>query len=242
MKNRKGRGAKWCHCFASDNRENSGSQILKKISTFTLVEVTMTIVVITIGMMGIMALFPIGFQATKRAVGDNYSSELSDQFLNLVAMQCKSDWGNWVTGGASQIPTDKAGTATLDDQATLLGNVEAGGDQVVPVVTGIYKSDPAKGLYYVDAKSGSMTDFSAVMALWQEAIPYRYDKDGDGNINTSDYIDTNGDGTVDDLDASATIPNTKAVRLYLEVSWPASIPYKQREKRYYVRDVFNPAP
>ena len=247
MKNRKSRWTKLCYWFAFNHRENSDSQVHKKISLFTLVEVTMAIGVITVGMMGIMALFPIGFQATKRAIGDNYSSELAEQLLNLVSMQCKaydgngsvvgSDaWGEWITddanygsGSPKLIPEYKAGTSNLEEQATRLGNVGPGGSQVVPDVTGMYYAHPAQnqcGLFYVDAKTESVTDFSAVMALWKEKIPYKYD--------------SNGNGVIDVADTSADIPYKNAVRLCLEISWPASIPYKQREKRYYVRDVFNP--
>ena len=238
MKDRKSGWAKR-HCrFASDNREKRDPQMPGKISAFTLVEVTMAIGVIAIGMMGIMALLPIGFQATKRAVGDNYSSELADQFLNLVAMQCKAyssddggatvdGWGDWITDDAASgspelIPEAKADTSDL--------NSVSPGDKLLDGIEGIYKADQAKGLYYVDAKSGasaeSVTDFSAVMALWKEEIPYKYD--------------SNADGKIDLTDTSAAIPYENAVRLYLEISWPASIPYKQRTKRYYVRDVFNP--
>lgn len=200
---------------------------------FTLVEVTMAIAVMAIGMMGIMALFPIGFQATKNAVGDNYSSELADQFLNLIAMQSKmystndggatlDGWGDWITGdgGAGTgdlIPVNKDASPEVADPDAVSTS------KVVTGLEGIYIIDQAAGLYYVEAKSESIKDFSAVMALWKGEIPYWYDSNLDGTVDTEEHI-----------------PYKNAVRLYLEISWPASLPYKQRKKRYYVRDVFTP--
>jgi hypothetical protein len=44
-------------------------------------------------MAGIMALFPVGFNATRDAIGDNYSSDFADQFLHAAANYYKN--GHW---------------------------------------------------------------------------------------------------------------------------------------------------
>ena len=201
---------------------------------FTMVEVTMAIGVIAIGMMGIMALFPIGFQAARDAIGDNYSSEMADQFLHIVAMQCKAystddggtttdGWGRWITGdpndgasvSATLVPTDKAGAAATNDQENNINNVTPGTTEVIPGIPGIYYPTSAgNGLFYVNSKSNDVIDFDAVMALWQEDIVYN--------------------------SAGDTIPNEIATKLCLEISWPVAKPYKYREKRYYVMEIFNP--
>ena len=110
-------------------------------SLFTLVEVTMAIGVIALGMMGIMALFPIGFQASRNAIGDNYSSELADQFLQVIAMQCKMyedtdgngdatgevyGWNDWINGGTAKIPTAKPDDDNLKNISETAGTATKG--------------------------------------------------------------------------------------------------------------------
>ena len=261
MKNRKSRWAKR-HCrIASDNRENRDSQIPRKISAFTLVEVTMAIGVIAIGMMGIMALFPVGFQATKRAIGDNYSSELADQFMNLVAMQCKAyedsdgdgnpeidGWGEWITNGPRlggsgfKIGSKLATYAKCGDSEThpnwpgIRANRISKGAVLFPQI-GIYDIHPAypddanNGMFYFEMKTGGIVDFSGYIFAWVERIPF--DMDGNGTIDVnSELYKGNDEG----------LPIEKAVRLCVEINWPAGVPYAKREKRYYSMDIYNPVP
>ena len=210
-----------------------------QLKQFTLVEVTMSIAVIAIGMMGIMALFPIGFQASRNAIGDNYSSDLADQFLNVVAMQCKQykigvkdGWGEWITGDANtgwtnynssinNIDTKPSDTA-LDSANVIKGNMVFGDiDNNGYDDAGLYFDNDTPGAFYVEAKSGNITDFEGVIALWTEPIEY----------DVGQFI--THDGTVSG-------EHTIATRLCLEISWPKSIPYSRREKRNYVLEVFNP--
>ena len=191
---------------------------------FTLVEVTMAIGVIAVGMVGIMALFPIGFQASKSAIADNYSSELVDQFMQVVAMQCKMyedtngdgtvdmyGWNNWIN---NKIPDKNNKPDMTNLSVTKNGEVMPGSG--IGLYYGV--TSTTDGVYYIEQKSGDIVDFSAAMALWWEEIDY----------------DTDGDNLPD-----ASIPSNKAVRLCVEISWPVAKPYEYREKRYYVRELFN---
>ena len=123
---------------------------------FTMVEVTMAIGVIAIGMMGIMALFPIGFQAARDAIGDNYSSDLADQFLQVIAMQCKMyedtngdgdandtgevyGWKDWINGTSAKIPSTKPTDTDLETAA-----VSNNGEVLPDSGIGIYYGEGTK--------------------------------------------------------------------------------------------------
>ena len=54
---------------------------------FTLIEITLAIGIVAIGMAGVMALFPIGLNASRDAIGDNYSSSISEQFLHILLVK-----------------------------------------------------------------------------------------------------------------------------------------------------------
>ena len=206
---------------------------------FTLVEVTMAIAVIAIGMVGVMGLFPIGFQASRDAVGDNFSSQLTQQFLQMVALQAKAytvpeydasgnviadtgidGWGNYITGSPqagckdinNKITGDKASTSDLQFTVNKSDPFLGNPD------FGIYNIDKNKGVYYLESKSGNIVDFSAAVSIWQDDLTY--DDDGTGN-------------------ADGIISNQYGRRLFVEISWPVKVPYDDRQKRYYMLDVFN---
>lgn len=70
---------------------------------------------------------------------------------------------------------------------------------------------------YVDANdnsqfdTGELVDFEAIMVVWREQVVF--------------------DGT-NDLDYDI------AVRLNAEISWPAPVPYTEREKAFYTTEFF----
>lgn len=214
-----------------------------QLGRFTLIEVTMSIAVIAIGMVGVMALFPIGFQASRDAIGDNYSSEAASNFLHVIAQQCKAysdngttvdGWGEWITNNPNkandpailQLPVSKPSDANIENIAKKTVNGAVLGDGLGGYTNdacGMYFDDNGiNGLFYVESKTGDMVDFSGAIALWIESIE----------------CDSNGDGVIDGLDSG--IPPAYAVRLCMEISWPIGRPYNQREKRNYVLEIFNP--
>lgn len=189
------------------------SLIIQK-TYFTLVEITMAIAIIGIGMAGVMALLPIGFNAARDGMGDNYSSDMADQFLHILAQQClmyenggtTDGWGDWITDATPKLPGTKP---TIGDTAGNGGEAFTGSSAF-----GIYNdTSGTAGVFYVEAKSGSdLVDFTGVMGVWTENVVH----------------DT------------LTLDKKNAVRLCIEVSWPPEKPYDKREKRYFAFELFNP--
>lgn len=218
--------------------------------SFTLIEVTMAIAIIAIGMMGIMAIFPIGFQATRNAMADNYTSEMADQLLHIVAFQSKQykdggtttdGWGEWITDTPNKandadilaLPDNKADSLSPVTASARIENIikkasngavfgDGAGGRDKDTCGLYYDNNGVKGLFYMEDASGQYKDFECAMVLWKERLEY----------------DTNNDGTIDNADPP--IPYEYAARLCLEVSWPIMAPYANREKRYYVLEIFNP--
>ena len=166
--------------------------------------------------------------------------------LEVVSMQVKAysdsdggatkdGWGEWITGDASVanpdllIPDKKVDTSNTTSQENRLNDVKAEpGAELIPGVPGIYfpidKGTAGQditdkcGIFYLESRSDRSVDFSAVAALWQGATTY----------------DLTNDGNMDDL------PIEFATTIYLEISWPVSAPYVEREKRRYALSIFNP--
>ena len=199
------------------------------LKTFTLVELTMAIAVIAIGMAGVMALLPVGLNATRDAMGDNYSASMADQFLHIIAQQCKmynasaADGWDWtdsshIVGKLATSPqfTDDTG-ATSEDSAS--GGINDWETDTTKFLFGniIFRDGDSDHLpddykiFRIQQTSGNVIDFQASMRLWKEQIVHE----------------------------GYNIPYTNAVRLCAEVSWPVDKPYSMREKKYFALEIFN---
>lgn len=180
---------------------------------FTLIEITLAIGIVAIGMAGIMALFPIGFNATRDAIGDNYSSDFADEFLHIIANQAtksSANWDAWVGPSSTKILTTKPTPPATPSKT---------GSEILPG-SNLYKTT-TQGVYYIESKSGDIVDFNAHVAVWKTPVKC-----------------TVFEGSWKDW----TAPYSDAAGLNVEVSWPADKPYAAREKKYYYSEIFKPLP
>jgi hypothetical protein len=178
-----------------------------KKQNFNMIEVTLAIAVIAIGMVSIMGLFPIGLSANKDAMAKSYAAEAADEFLHYLEREIRNDWASYITEASPYIPTTKPSTTdfnivTYNANQTVYGS---GTD-------GVYKSirfvDKNNNQIYNDGTD--IMDFDAIILAWQEDI----DILGAGNRNVG-------------------------VKLVMEISWPAKVPYANRSKDEYVLELFN---
>ena len=60
------------------------SQGRKSRHGFNLVEVALAMAVVGMGIAGVMALFQLGMQQSRDAVGDNYAADSAEQFITFA--------------------------------------------------------------------------------------------------------------------------------------------------------------
>ncbi|OGV55697.1 MAG: hypothetical protein A2017_03185 [Lentisphaerae bacterium GWF2_44_16] len=126
---------------------------------FNMVEITLAIAVIGIGVAGVMSLFPVALNASRDAVGNNYAPDIANQFLNYVSMQCNNDWNtNISTTAGGGIITETV--PTNDDGATSWS---------ATAISSIYTC-PTSGLYKITQGSASATDFMAAVKVWKTQV------------------------------------------------------------------------
>lgn len=213
------------------------------IKYFTLVELTMAIAVIAIGMAGVMALLPVGLNATRDAMADNYTADMADQFLHYTAVRCKMpntaggtpyDW-NDATHLVKKMPSlcsARVDASTYKTDATITSeetslDIQWDNPDFLNVCKGSASSpndSDTTGTYGIIQKSGTVTDFRAIVRIWKSPIQY-FDSSGASKYITSD-------GTV-------TGDIEYGVRLNCEIAWPPEKPYSMREKRNYILEIFN---
>ena len=73
-------------------------------------------------------------------------------------------------------------------------------------------------------------DFSAVIRLWTETIDFYV-----LNVSTGNYVDL---GTANSEEKD-NLNNHYGKALCMEISYPAEVPYANREKRYFRYEIFN---
>jgi type II secretory pathway pseudopilin PulG len=208
---------------------------------FNLIELMLAMGVIVIGLVSVMALFPIGANANRDAAAGNYAAQTAEQTLNLLSRYVTSSQSLWYDIIDNQ---DTSGTAKphllpLVTNDTEKKAVQDLADGYIPDDTNRKKSDfdiasgtgsdrkticqLNPGSYnealliiseYEDSASNWVSDFEAMAVIWQEQI----DLTGTGN----------------------PVPLKYGTRLCIEVSWPAQLPYARRQKASYRLDVFNP--
>ena len=166
-------------------------------SGFNLIEVTMAIAIVGIGIAGVMALFPPAIEANKSANNQNYIGMVSNSFLGYLENKILNDFSKVKTLPAAK--PDSAVTLWTGTKTSLA-------PQGFP---GLYSTSD-NNVFAVESADGTV---NALIALWQS-----------GNEEVDGFTDS----------------DTNTVRrVYIEASWPAALPYANREKKLYIYDVFN---
>lgn len=185
---------------------------------FNLIEVTLALAVVGIGIAGIMSLFPVALEASRDAIAENYAADAGEQFLGYIA-------NNWTT--VTGLPTS---AQTINDTDTNTTWSKSVSEKVDPLdkSSNIYDDTTdgtnITGVYGIKQgnSDGSQIDFIAHIKIWKSQISNVY-----WNSTTSSA-------------GSSTLPYTEAARVNVEISWPVGKPYSTRTKRYYSLEVYNP--
>ena len=183
-----------------------------KRSAFNLIEITLAIAVVGIGVAAVMALLVPALNASKDSLADTYTADVVNTFVTYVRGQLSCKWGSsgefniGFTGTPAEI-SDTANDWDLTGSSPLIPN------------TGIYSSK-VTSIFRIKVDP----DFTAHMRIWYEALSNNASNPSQFNKNGNAISPTTTDGLV---------------RFYFELSWPATIPYAARKKSLYVTEFYN---
>ena len=175
-------------------------------SWFNLIEVTMAIAIVGIGIAGVMALFPPSIEANKVANNENYLGGVSETVMAFLEAKIFSNFSTSLAGSnPATSGTTSAGCKISDWAGKDLG--AAGFPELYQLT--------ANQLYGVKSADESVT---ALISIWK------------GSAVTN----------LPNLNSRKTVQlDTESRRVYVEVSWPAQLPYANRQKKVYVFDCFS---
>ncbi|MBN2641283.1 MAG: hypothetical protein JXR78_06505 [Victivallales bacterium] len=197
---------------------------------FNMVEVTLAIAIIGIGISGVMALFPVGINANASAIANNYCANAAAEFLHFVKVQASLN-----SSALTSLPYEAPNlTATGNDHEkvtellpTWIGNPKVNG------FDSIYEIEPSKGVYGIvqttTINGTDVVDFSAVFRIWKSDVAIPQAPTTDFN-----WPDPWGKGS------ALPAPAPKIYGINIEASWPASKPYDAREKKLFYMTVQTP--
>jgi len=203
---------------------------------FNLIELMLALGVIVVGLVSVMALFPIGASANRDAMAENYSAQAAEQMLSTIAFHMRSHnkiWELAITApkGIPVQPGDgsDSDSAIQTDGEDIQKMIE---EQVEPYFKDgtacTFLSDTDKNPIYsrvadyyskgfriqnTGGAAGAVTDFEGMVALWHEPIR---------------------------LGSAGTAHPEISTTLHIEISWPARVAYERRRKARYSLQVFNP--
>ncbi|MDP6450468.1 MAG: hypothetical protein QF773_06605 [Lentisphaeria bacterium] len=182
---------------------------------FNLVEVVIALGIVAIGVTAVMGFLPMGLNASRDAIADNYAADSGDQLLHYLSSTIQEDWSQ------------------LDNFDSTPPNVAAGSDDlstwtVIPGTNIYTKPYGGKTVYRIlqqtDDIAGvgtTVVDFDAMVRIWKTpTAAWEY--------NGSTWVTT----TDSDYD--------KRALLNLEMSWPAAVNFGARRKTYYAIEVNKP--
>ena len=189
-----------------------------KRSAFNLIELTLAIAVVGIGIASIMALFVPAIDSTRNAIADNYAPDVVNTFVSYLTVSLKQDW----TRG-----TDPTNSLFHDrifvDTDSAFENPDLKGINYRPVTewddeikgfSGLYTTSE-NGVFGVKTGGG---EFTGYLCVWRKQITDFYNPEGE---------------TIEEIGTD------KALRICFELSWPAGTPYEARERRLYTIELFN---
>lgn len=220
---------------------------MKRHRQFNLIEIILTVAVIAFGVTVILGMLPKGLSATRAAGMESYASEVIDQMAGFLYQN-----------GASGIPA--AATAGASTDANVVPNytgllkylnlaVVASPESTYFERTGtpgVFKVKGANGVYAIvmgdtyvesDGETENRVDFSGMLRVWRESSVT-------GSVVTLDDVQIDASGTRW-ADTFPKFSNFSAqegalpgiVRVCMELSYPLSLEYDQRTRRYYSFEV-----
>ena len=180
---------------------------------FNMIEVTLAIAIVAVGLVGIVALFPVGLQSIRDAVGENYVNDASQLFLSYIKLSAKQDPATITQANInSQWNTVMTTIPTIKPDAT-----EPTVFTATSEIPSIYTCSTA-GLYRVFQGSTGMNDFKAAVRIWKTPTVSPVNISGAWTYDSPDYSTSYG--------------------VNIEFSWPVEKPYAQRTKRFFYYEIF----
>jgi hypothetical protein len=215
---------------------------MKRKHFFNMIEIMLALGVCAIGITSIMVLIPVGSAASRDAAMETYAAHAADQMLHFMKYRITDNqgekWDAIVSTADDQGEIEKKPLSDLLGKSYSLDHLnnkpttkwEYDSSSWTSELKGtIYQNNSDKQIYQIishrnpsDKKLGDTgfdekVDFRGILSIWKEQIEIP-----------------------DSPSSTIAIPYTVAVKLNVQVAWPAELPPTSRQVAYYSLEVFKP--
>lgn len=213
----------------------------RKIHYFNLIEIVLTVAVISFGVVVILGMLPKGLRASRNAATVSYASEIMEQMGYYIQSQ-------GTTGLDDKFANVEDSKTIAADYIKLLMKNNSQTNFSPAGVQGVYKytGESAKGVYVIVLGNNETVDgeevnnvlFSGMLrvAVKTDTPNYAARVDHSGHADDAGCYPASGDpcGSKDEDFKVEKAQNIKTV--YMELSYPLSVDYAARSKSYYSFD------
>ena len=219
---------------------------------FSLIEIAVAMAVAAIGVAAIMALLPVAVKSTSDSVGDTLATDVANAVFSKLDQEIwKEDGFKSLQGFASKKPS---GTSFSQKEIDSYLNTKLDAESAQKVSS--YRFDPVEGPFASGTKKGKCVflfgspgkkpDFAAEVLCWREDNSSLKLTSFDSSSGKARQINMNSIKYPSDTGKSGE----PYVRVFIEVSWPITKPYKKgsgadtvypRQSRLFVREYLDPA-
>lgn len=205
-----------------------------KIHHFNLIEIVLTVAVIAFGVVVILGMLPKGLRAARNAGMESFTTDVIDQMCNYLTYSNSAK-------EEVQVFNNSLDLKDYDDlKYTALLSGDSNGFKKVNIY-GLAPHSSVKGLYAIvrgetvdTGDNEAVIDFSGMLYVWRSATAYptiKANHKGDEKEIMHDCGKENCTFSREKVDGEKTI------QVNMELSYPLSLPYEERTKRYYSFEV-----
>lgn len=212
---------------------------------FNMVEIMLAVVILSVGMASVFVLFPAGLSNHRSAMAENSIADLAELVFSKI--RAESALSVYTDGFRSDVLASFPLRSELENTSNEIKDPTTSWDN------GLDGDDPwtlhkdSNGLYMVRQVSGPKgnhyVDFSAVVAVYKEDgsdfgkelfVPIRWGEEENYNSLSDKGSSGSDPGNVRKLEFENFI-----LPLVMEISYPADLPYAEREKSYFRFEIYN---
>jgi type II secretory pathway pseudopilin PulG len=184
---------------------------------FNLIEVVLALVVVSIGLMSIIVLFPIASNASRDSMGYTQAADTGDFILSYLSHRCRSDWPTYLDG-LPNAPTDisalELALPPSGSGATEWALINMHND-FKNEGSKLYENTSTTSLRRIiqtkpdGASTYDVTDFDGVVRMWKsKTYGFYYDSGSSAWVQGENENDS---------------------QINVEISWPGSLKYESRK-------------
>ncbi len=220
-----------------------------------MIEVALALAIMAIGISSILVLFPVGINANKSAIANNNLADVAEYMISYLRAFAIKDWNEYAKADSSTITNEKPEKEIYDTDPASAAWKDFGYKQD-GTTTRLQQSTINDWVFryqqisQINDKNGDVVDivdFSAIIKIWLDTSYewYVYDPKDEKYkparyFSFKDYYDSNQTATSDEIVANGISNLRQYVVAYcIEISWPAEVPYKNRESKTFHFEIFN---